>query len=80
MIEDTWKKAGKRNVQHKIKQIRSAIVLWNKEQQRNSKLLINHWKDELEKAMTSPTNNEDLLTKLNADLKEAYRAEEAYWK
>ena len=80
LIEETWKRAGKRNVQFKISQTRSAIVQWNKEQQRNSKLLICHWKEELEKAMTNPVNNEQLLTKLNSDLKEAYRAKEAYWK
>lgn len=80
LVEDTWRQAGNRNVQYKISQTRGAIVLWNKEQQRNSKLLINHWKEELEKAMTSPTNDDALLTKLNSDLKEAYKAEEAYWK
>ena len=80
LVEETWKKAGNTSVQYKISQTRRAIVLWNKEQQRNNKLLINKWKDELEKAMTSRTNDAELLQKLNTDLRSAYIAEEAFWK
>ncbi|KAG2275583.1 hypothetical protein Bca52824_058138 [Brassica carinata] len=80
LVGDTWKQAGNRDVQYKIGQTRRAIVLWNKEQQRNSKLLINKWKDELERAMTSPNNDSDLLNHINSELKSAYLEEEAFWK
>ena len=80
LVDETWKKAGNTSVQYKISQTRRAIVLWNKEKQRNSQLLINKWKDELEKAMISRTNDTELLQKLNVDLRSAYFAEEAFWK
>lgn len=55
-------------------------MLWNKEQQRNNKLLISKWKEELEQAMVSPVNDETLLRKLNGDLRAAYIAKENFWK
>lgn len=60
--------------------VRTAIVRWSKDQQRNSKLLINKWKEEIEHAMTSPTNDEVLLNRINSDLRAAYLAEESLWK
>lgn len=46
----------------------------------NSKLLINKWKDELEKAITSRVSDDLLIQKLNSDMKEACLVEESYWK
>ena len=77
LVQQIWKKAGKRSVQTKIGMVRSALVQWTKEQQRNSKLLINKWKEELEKAMTSTSNDDSLLNRINSDLKAAYLAEAA---
>lgn len=80
LVQQTCKRAGKKSVEATIGLVRSALVHWNKEQQRNSKLLINQWKEELEQAMTSPINNEVLLNIIISDLKAAYLAEESFWK
>lgn len=72
LVDQTWRRAGRSSVQTKVR--------WNKDQQRNSKILINKWKDELECAMTSTSNDEALLTRINADLKAAYLAEESFWR
>lgn len=80
LVEKTWKEAGTRPVHYKISQVRRAIILWNKEQQRNSRILIEQWKEALDKAMSSNRNEGETIAKLNADLTKAYLEEEAYWK
>lgn len=64
----------------KLAATRSAISAWNKLQQRNSKVLIEQKKQELEKALTSPLNDTVLINEINAALNNAYVAEEAFWK
>ncbi|KAF8085396.1 hypothetical protein N665_0668s0027, partial [Sinapis alba] len=80
LVDQTWKEAGTKSVQDKIALVRTAIIRWSKDQQRNSKVLIKKWKDELEQAMTKTSNDEALLNRINSDLKAAYLAEESFWK
>lgn len=47
---------------------------------RNSQLLIEKFKEELEQAMVSLVNNDSLLTRINASLESTYKEEEKFWK
>lgn len=80
LVQTVWKNAGSRPFSEKISLTRSAIVEWSKAQNRNSRLLIDQKKQELDLALTSPTNDVELIHKLNSDLNEAYQAEEEYWR
>lgn len=67
-------------VSEKLASARSAISAWNKTQHRNSQMIIEQKKQELDADLSSPDNDtrliQDIATKLNA----AYLAEEEYWK
>lgn len=80
LVACEWKGHRGEAVTQKIKRIRGAIVKWNKEQQRNSRDLIDRRKKYLEEAMVRPQHDGELINQINQDLKDAYRAEEEYWK
>ena len=80
IIEKHWNQATRAPVSRKIAIVRSAIVRWNKEKQRNSRKIIEERRKDLEEAMTSNCNDPPLLDIINQELKEAYKAEEEYWR
>lgn len=80
MIDKQWKLAGNATVCRKIAIIRSAIVAWNRKQQQTSRAIIEQRKVELEEAMTSAEDDAMLIAIINQDLREAYKAEEDFWR
>lgn len=63
-----------------IAQVRRAITEWNKLQGRNSRLLIEKKKKELDAALSSRLNDTALIQKITSEQSTAYNEEEAYWK
>ena len=57
-----------------------AISAWSREQYFNRKEEISKLKQDLEKAMTDPQGDENLITSLNMKLKKANKAEEDFWR
>lgn len=80
IIKEAWQSSGQAMVKDRIAITRTAIAEWNKTQHRNSRLIIEEKKAELEEALTSPVNNTSLIQEMNTKLEEAYSAEEAYWR
>ena len=80
LIASTWKGPRGETVAQKIIRVRGAIVRWNKEQQANSRTIIDTRKQELEEAMVSPLNDGERIFQINQELREAYKAEEKFWR
>lgn len=59
-------------VEDRIIQVRKALVKWSREQHLNSRKKIEKHKSDLDAAMSSSINNEDLIQKINGDLKKTY--------
>lgn len=80
LIRDTWASSSEDRVMERLASTRSAIAVWNKRQNLNSKILIDQLKQDLEDALTSTLNDTALIQDINAKLNVAYLAEEAFWK
>lgn len=80
VIWDSWAHASDALVMERLASTRQAISEWNKSQQRNSRVLIEQLKGELEDALISTRNYTALIHDINAKLNSAYLAEEAFWK
>lgn len=80
LIRETWQEARSCTVSERISLVRGAISRWNKTKQNNSRLVIEAKREELEIAQTSMTNNAEFITKISKELKDAYNADEAYWR
>ena len=80
LVDEIWKQASGRPIRDKIALTRTAIVEWSKTQYRNSRLIIEAKKQELDSALSSTVNDAEVIKKINADLLAAYRAEEEFWR
>lgn len=80
IIKEAWNQAGNVPIREKIALTRRAITEWNNSQQRNSRIIIEEKRVELEAALTCPTNNTRLIQEITSKLNEAYLAEESFWK
>ncbi|WZY68165.1 hypothetical protein YC2023_000405 [Brassica napus] len=80
LVQDVWNNAGDRPIREKIALTRSAIVEWSKQQNRNSRIIIEQKKLELEEALSSSVNDLALIHQINSALNEAYKAEEDHWR
>ena len=80
LVRAIWENGSRLTVQGKIEESRKAISHWNRNKQRNSRLVIDAKRAELEAALTDERNDTELIQKVTADLRAAYLAEEAYWK
>ena len=80
LIREAWTNAPNLVVTDRIKLIRGVISRWNKEQQLNSRSLIEQKRRDLEAAQSSSLNDTQLIHQITEDLKKAYKAEEAYWR
>ena len=80
LIREAWTNAPNLVVTDRIKLIRGVISRWNKEQQLNSRSLIEQKRRDLEASQSSSLNDTQLIHQITEDLKKAYKAEEAYWR
>lgn len=80
LVKSVWRDAGDKSIRDKIALTRTAIVEWSKAQNRNSRLIIEQKKQDLEKALTSPANDQELIRQINSELNNAYQAEEEHWR
>ncbi|CAA7031134.1 unnamed protein product [Microthlaspi erraticum] len=80
LVFKAWNTSATDAVETKITRCRSAIIKWNKEKHLNSKKLIEDCRNKLEEAIVSPHPNPDLISSINAELQEAYKEEEGFWK
>ncbi|CAL9224803.1 unnamed protein product, partial [Arabidopsis halleri] len=80
LVADTWSEDERINIHRRLINVRRALILWNKEKQRNSQKEIEKKKMELEKAMVNPVHDGLLLKRINEELNVAYKEEEAFWK
>ena len=68
------------SVSEKLAHTRGAISLWNRNKQRNSKLVIEKKKRELNEALSEPFQDTAKIQDINKQLTAAYLAEEDYWR
>lgn len=80
IIKHTWTANSNESVMGKIRNCRQAISLWNKEDHKNSRLIVEEKKRKLNEEMAKSVANEALIHSLNTELKYAYKDEEEYWK
>lgn len=77
---ETWKGLPSASVSEKLATTRSAISAWNRSQQRNSMMIIEQKKLELNAALSSAIEDSGLIQEISNQLNSAYLAEEEYWK
>ncbi|CAA7061572.1 unnamed protein product [Microthlaspi erraticum] len=80
LVEKAWKASPSNDVEQRISSCRKAIIVWHRQNHRNSQQKIERKREELETAMTSSESNDSLIDQINKELKEAYQAEEEYWR
>ena len=80
VITEAWLGDHNSSVMEKLANARSAISAWNRKQQRNSKMLIEKKKRELNVALSSRANDIALIQDISKQLDAAYSEEEEFWK
>lgn len=79
LVTRIWSKGRSLTVKQKLILCRQAIILWNRQQQKNSQELIENLKQELEEAMVDIVLNNDRIERANEKLKWAYKAEKVIY-
>lgn len=80
LIDEVWKDSRHLPISERLDNCRKAISAWSRKHYVNSQKQIAELRDKLDKALSAPTTDDSLISSLNKDLLQAYRAEEAYWK
>lgn len=76
LIAEVWNEDLDLPMDTRLSRCRKAISIWSKEQALNSKEAIAKLKSRLETVMTSPADDDGLITELYAKLRTAYKKEE----
>ncbi|KAG2313013.1 hypothetical protein Bca52824_024570 [Brassica carinata] len=79
IIDEAWNASPLDSVILKLNKCRRSIILWAKEQQSQSNLIIKQTQEALERALSDPFPDTCLIESLNSDLRKAYLAEEQFW-
>ncbi|CAA7029244.1 unnamed protein product [Microthlaspi erraticum] len=80
LISEAWNLYSRDTVEQKISSCQRVIIKWHRNHHLNSRKKIEAKKAELENAMTNDESNEAQIYLINRELKDAYRAEEEYWR
>lgn len=80
LVDVAWNDQPNDSVISKINNVRTKIVEWTKLQNSNSKLLIQSTQTELERALSDPVPDQELIASLQATLHKAYVDEEQFWR
>ena len=80
LINRAWKTAVDKSVHGRIAIVRTALIEWSKQRFLNSRARIEEKKAELEKALTDPANDRELINTVTNELNAAYESEEEYWR
>lgn len=80
IVEDVWTQNARLKVKQKIDSCRTAIIKWSKQQRESNNAYLEQLKGKIEKLTVSPLQDAALLERLKAELIEAYKKEEDYWK
>lgn len=79
LVDEAWNWTPIDSVITKLNKCWRNIIKWAKEKQIQSNLLIMKNQQALEKALTSPQPDSDLIASISAVLKRAYLDEEQFW-
>lgn len=79
LVDQAWNSTPMDSVITKLNNCRRNIINWAKEKQTQRNLLIKKNQEALEKALTSPQPDSELILSINAVLKNAYLDEEQFW-
>ncbi|KAG2246826.1 hypothetical protein Bca52824_086454 [Brassica carinata] len=80
IVDKAWNSSPLDSIIMKLNKCRRGIILWAKEKQKQSNLVIKRNQDELERALSNPVPDTLLIENLNAELRHAYLAEDQFWK
>lgn len=80
MIEVSWNADVADTVEQRISNCTKAISHWNRKHHINSQKTILQEKENLEKAMCSTIQDQEVINSINQNLKNAYKKEEEYWR
>ncbi|XP_024015914.1 uncharacterized protein LOC112089169 [Eutrema salsugineum] len=80
LISITWNSHPGASVKSRIARCRREISKWNREHHANNKKTMDEMRGKLEEAMSKPTINDLVIHSLNQKLREAYKAEEKFWR
>lgn len=80
LINRAWKTTVDKSVHGRIAIVRTALIEWSKQRFLNSRTRIEEKKAELEKALTDPANDRELINTVTNELNAAYESEEEYWR
>lgn len=80
LVKKAWRNSSNKPIKQRISIVQRALIEWNRNKQRNSQTMIQEMKQALGEAMVSPIHDDSLVLNVNNILKEAYKAEESYWR
>lgn len=80
IISEVWDSNQEAPVQARLAMCRRAISSWTREQHFNSKETITKIKLRLDREMSNPQGDDQLIPTLNMELRVAYKAEEDFWR
>lgn len=80
LVEENWFHCHGDSVLSRLCRVRQAIIKWSKEQNQNSKEIIQSLQQDLETALSSLIPDTDLIGMLTSELDKAYTEEECYWR
>lgn len=79
LVATTWNSSPLDSVISKLNAVRRSIIQWAKEQQQQNNLAIKRNQEALESALSSSAPDPILIETINAELRQAYQAEEQFW-
>ena len=79
-MEKAWNEHTGSQVTSRISQCRIAIAEWSRTQHLNSRKMIEHLQDVLDKALSAPIADDANISAINLSLLQANRSEEEFWK
>lgn len=80
LIAQVWSANPSAMVEQRIGSSRHVISCWNKDNHKNSRKLVEEKKQNLDDELSKASADEALINSLNSELKEAYQAEEEFWR
>ncbi|KAG2278802.1 hypothetical protein Bca52824_061357 [Brassica carinata] len=80
LVKEQWQQDPLESVFKKLGNIRHNIIRWTREQNINSNLKIQSTQQDLEQALSSSIPDAALISALTAELENAYKEEESYWR
>lgn len=80
LVDKAWNTLDLPDIIQKLSSCRSSIIQWTKEQHTSSSLIISQAQLDLDKALSNPVPNQQLIDLISSALAKAYKEDELFWR